>query len=70
MLVKLVDPSSIEVGDKLLRRIHPEQRGFKVVEVIQINEITNNHRTIICDDDLVFARNDMKLIRVIAGELA
>lgn len=70
MLVKLVSPESIEVGDKLLRRIHPEQRGFKVVQVIQINEITNNHRTIICDDDIVFARNDMKLLRLIAEGLA
>lgn len=65
MQVKLVKSTSIKEGQKLLIR------GNKVVTVLQINQITKNHMTLICDDDLVFTRSDLKLLKVIEeGALA
>lgn len=64
MQVKLVNSTSVKVGNKLLR-------GNRVVTVTEIINITKNHFTIICDDDLVFTRSDLKLLKVLEdGALA
>ena len=64
MLIELVNSTSIRPGDKLLRR-NPTSNGLKVVTVLKINNTTNNHFTFECDDDLVFTRSDLKLLKVI-----